>query len=63
MQVSLVFCLYIWCATTNPGDPSVFISKKYGKISDPRKASYNDPLHGSATSVDDANTKSIGEKV
>ena len=63
MQVSLVFCLYIWCAATNLGDPGVFRSKKYGKISDPRKASYNDSLPGSAASVDDANTEFVGEKV
>lgn len=61
--VSLAFCLYIWCAATDPGDPGVFRSKKYGKVSDPRKASYNDPLPGSVASVDDANTESIGEKV
>ncbi|XP_020577864.1 probable protein S-acyltransferase 22 [Phalaenopsis equestris] len=24
-----VFCLYVWCAATNPGDPGVFKSKKY----------------------------------
>ena len=58
----MVFYLYIWCAATNPGDPGVFRSKTYGKISDPRKSSYNDPLPGYATSVDDANTEYVGEK-
>ncbi|KAH9299231.1 hypothetical protein KI387_030913, partial [Taxus chinensis] len=62
--VTSVFCLYIWCAATDPGDPGVFRSKKYGKVSDCRKASsVKDPLPGSAPSVDGTNTDSVGEKV
>ena len=53
----------MWCAATNLGDIGVFRSKKYGKIFDPRKASYNDPLPRSIAFVDDANTESVGGKV
>ncbi|WOL12636.1 putative protein S-acyltransferase 22 [Canna indica] len=27
--VTCVFCLYAWCAATDPGDPGIFKSKKY----------------------------------
>ncbi|GLJ47259.1 hypothetical protein SUGI_0997860 [Cryptomeria japonica] len=62
--VTSVFCLYIWCAATDPGDPGVFRSKKYGNVSYSRKASSTkNPLTGSAPSVDGTNTDSIGEKI
>lgn len=35
--VACVFFLYIWCAATDPGDPGVFKSKKYGHVEHSRK--------------------------
>ncbi|XP_072971304.1 probable protein S-acyltransferase 22 [Typha angustifolia] len=32
--VTCVFCLYVWCAATDPGDPGIFKSKKYLKVDD-----------------------------
>eukprot|EP01018_Ginkgo_biloba_P035352 Gb_24689 [translate_table: standard] len=62
--VTSVFSLYIWCGATDPGDPGVFRSKKYGKISDFRKpSSGKDPAPGSTASANDTNPESVGEKM
>ncbi|XP_077223941.1 DHHC-type zinc finger family protein isoform X2 [Tasmannia lanceolata] len=57
--VTSVFCLYIWCAATDPGDPGLFKSKKYLNIADNEK--YNQPQE-SNSSINDANASTIGEK-
>lgn len=40
--VTCVFCLYIWCAATDPGDPGVFKSKKYLHTKDNHEQAHPD---------------------
>ncbi|XP_058070152.1 probable protein S-acyltransferase 22 isoform X2 [Magnolia sinica] len=63
--VTFVFCLYIWSAATDPGDPGVFKSKKYlsimgdGKYVHPKASKLSAE---STSSVKDVNAAIIGEK-
>ncbi|XP_058081903.1 probable protein S-acyltransferase 22 [Magnolia sinica] len=63
--ITCVFFLYIWCAATDPGDPGVFMSKKYLNIVDNGKNIHpKEPKQGvgSASSINDANASTIQEK-
>ncbi|KAM0937824.1 putative protein S-acyltransferase [Dioscorea sansibarensis] len=68
--VTCVFCLYVWCAATDPGDPGVFKSKKYLNIEDDRKQTHLKESEGGAISKehsmevgDDPATKGIDADV
>ncbi|XP_077215385.1 putative protein S-acyltransferase 22 [Tasmannia lanceolata] len=61
--VTSVFCLYIWCAAIDPGDPGVFKSKKYLNIADNVKHIHPkvSNLGGESTSwINGANASTIG---
>ncbi|KAK9116622.1 hypothetical protein Sjap_015569 [Stephania japonica] len=61
-QITGVFCLYIWCAAADPGDPGVFKSKKYVNIVDGKKSQASKLGEDSVSSVNDGNTGTFGEK-
>ncbi|CAA6674129.1 unnamed protein product [Spirodela intermedia] len=63
--LSCVFCIYVWCAATDPGDEGIFKSKKYlGVVDDEKPASSKGPRQGneSISSVNEMNTATFGEK-
>ncbi|OVA13409.1 zinc finger protein [Macleaya cordata] len=63
--ITCVFCLYIWCAAADPGDPGVFKSKKYLNIVDSGNRTWlkESKLGGDSTSsLNDANAATVGEK-
>lgn len=41
-MAAIVFCLYVWCAATDPGDPGVFNTKKYLNVEDKRNLIQHD---------------------
>ncbi|KAK9107441.1 hypothetical protein Syun_023452 [Stephania yunnanensis] len=57
-----VFCLYIWCAAADPGDPGVFKSKKYLNVVDRKKSRVSKLGEDSVSSLNDGNTETFGEK-
>uniref|UniRef100_A0A1D1YZN6 S-acyltransferase n=1 Tax=Anthurium amnicola TaxID=1678845 RepID=A0A1D1YZN6_9ARAE len=63
--VGCVFCLYIWCAAADPGDPGVFKSKKYLNIVDLGKHTDSKEFRQegeSISSMNEANTATVGDK-
>ncbi|MQL89939.1 hypothetical protein Taro_022520 [Colocasia esculenta] len=63
--VACVFCLYIWCAAADPGDPGVFRAKKYLNNGDPERHtnSKGSRQEGeSISSMNEAHAATVGEK-
>ncbi|KAJ0982060.1 hypothetical protein J5N97_010315 [Dioscorea zingiberensis] len=60
--VTCVFCLYVWCAATDPGDPGVFKSKKYLNIEDSRKQPHLKESGGDAISKEQEHSVEAGDE-